>query len=678
MRTSHKLGIRTVAVYSEADRNAMHVAMADEARCIGPPPSGESYLRQDRIVEVAKATGAQAIHPGYGFLSENKGFAELCQREGLEFIGPPPTAIEKMGTKRVSKQIMSQSSVPIVPGYFGEDQTDQRLTAEANSMGFPVMIKADLGGGGKGMRIVHSPSDFQSSLDSCRSEALKSFGDEKVLLEKFVSKPRHVEVQIFADKHGNTIHLFERDCSVQRRHQKIIEEAPAPDLRPEVREKIWSAAVRAAQAVGYVGAGTVEFILDAEQNFYFMEMNTRLQVEHPVTEMITGTDLVDWQIRVAAGAKLPVNQSDLRLRGHAFEARIYAENPISGTDFLPSPGLLHYLVPPPEVSGSVRIDTGVRQGDHVTTFYDPMIAKLVVWAGDRRSALKRLVDSLKQYQVAGVSTNVGFLGRLASHQSFQEGDVHTGFIEQHESQLFPAQASLPDQRKMEGVLALLALEQWQKTDSLSYEHDPFSPFAGCSGGRLNTRHRRRVALLSQGDAFEVDVTYNGTGSYTLSSPSPSPSSTGEEPEDGTESIPSWSVSASGRLSREGGSLVLSGFVGEEGVRANVAVIDDTLHIFTADGGYEVAVPKPAFIELKEKAETGGTRSPKYPSTVTKVHVKPGDDVTRGSILMTVEGMKMETNILAVKDGIVKTVFFTEKDNVPAFSMVMEFEDEEQS
>ncbi|CAI8019501.1 Methylcrotonoyl-CoA carboxylase subunit alpha, mitochondrial, partial [Geodia barretti] len=548
--TAKRLGIRTVAVYSEADRNARHVTMADEAYCIGPAPSSESYLRGDKIIEVAKATGAQAIHPGYGFLSENRDFADLCQSEGVEFIGPPASAIEKMGIKSVSKQIMSNSSVPIVPGYFGDDQRDSLLKTEADKIGYPVLIKANLGGGGKGMRVVNSPEEFQSSLDTCRRESMKSFGDDSVLIEKFVIRPRHVEVQVFADKHGNTVHLFERDCSVQRRHQKIIEEAPAPGLRDDVTEKLLTAAVRAAQAVGYVGAGTVEFVLDKEQNFYFMEMNTRLQVEHPITEMITGADLVEWQIKVAAGARLPRLQSDITSRGHAFEARIYAENPVSQSEFLPSPGVLRHLQAPP-TSDKVRIDTGVRQGDEVAPFYDPMIAKLVVWDSDRSSALRLLQNSLAQYQVAGVDTNIDFLRRLASHQSFAATDVHTGFIPQHHEALFPPPSPLSEERLGEAVLALLAHESWQ--NHRPTDEDAFSPFSDSSGFQLNVRGRRVVKLNHQSTSYTVGVCYNGDGTYSVV-------------KDVKEGDADWEsgegVRVGGRLSERGGSLLLEGFVGD--------------------------------------------------------------------------------------------------------------------
>ena len=403
------MGVKTVAVYSDADRNSRHVAVADEAFHIGPPPSQQSYLRQDRIIEVAKRAGAQAIHPGYGFLSENVEFSELCQKSGLIFVGPPASAIRDMGIKSTSKIIMANADVPVVGGYHGEDQSLETLKAEAQKIGFPVMIKAVRGGGGKGMRIAATEADFEAQLESAKREAMKSFGDEIMLLEKYVEQPRHVEVQVFGDAHDNYVYLFERDCSVQRRHQKIIEEAPAPGLTDEVRKKIGEAAVKAARAVNYVGAGTVEFIMDKNaKDFYFMEMNTRLQVEHPVSEMITGTDLVEWQLLAAAGEKLPVTQKDIKLNGWSFEARIYAEDPDDG--FMPGAGPLLHLSTP-EAADNVRIETGVRQGDEVSVHYDPMIAKLVVWGGDRTAALSKLVTCLSEYNIDGLPTNVDFLMR---------------------------------------------------------------------------------------------------------------------------------------------------------------------------------------------------------------------------------------------------------------------------
>uniref|UniRef100_A0A667YA68 Methylcrotonyl-CoA carboxylase subunit n=1 Tax=Myripristis murdjan TaxID=586833 RepID=A0A667YA68_9TELE len=456
MRTAKKMGVRSVAVYSDADRHSMHVAMADEAYHIGPAASQQSYLSMEKVLEVAKRSGSHAVHPGYGFLSENTEFAEACKQEGIIFIGPPSSAIRDMGIKSTSKHIMSAAGVPIIGGYHGEDQSDATLQAEAARIGYPVMIKAVRGGGGKGMRIARSDSDFMEQLESARREARKSFNDDVMLVEKFVEDPRHVEVQVFGDQHGNAVYLFERDCSVQRRHQKIIEEAPGPGISPEVRRKLGEAAVRAAKAVNYVGAGTVEFIMDAQHNFYFMEMNTRLQVEHPVSEMITGTDLVEWQLRVAAGERLPLLQDDIILRGHSFEARIYAEDP--NNDFLPGAGPLLHLSTP-LADQHTRIETGVREGDEVSAHYDPMIAKLVVWGEDRSAALKKLRYCLRQYNIVGLNTNIDFLLSLSGHPEFEAGNVSTSFIPQHYADLFPAPRAPSGATLCQAALGLVLQER---------------------------------------------------------------------------------------------------------------------------------------------------------------------------------------------------------------------------
>lgn len=481
IRTARTLGVKTVAVYSDADAGGAHVALADEAVRLGPPAPAESYLLGDKIIQAALRTGAAGIHPGYGFLSENAGFARACAAQDIEFIGPPPEAIEAMGSKSASKVIMTDAGVPVTPGYHGAEQGPEHLAAEAERIGFPVMIKAVMGGGGKGMRMVDRPSAFAEALDSCRRESAASFGDDRVLIERFLPQPRHVELQVFADKHGNAVYLHERDCSVQRRHQKVLEEAPAPFLHPDLRTRMGEAAVAAARAVGYVGAGTVEFMLDSppgqeagpDADFFFMEMNTRLQVEHPVTEMVTGVDLVEWQLRVAAGQALPLAQADVPLLGHAIEARVYAENP--SNSFLPATGTLRYLRSPAEaaakplsnnlraVAGSaqgcsalgagVRVDTGVRQGDEVGIHYDPMISKLVVHASDRETALTRLLSALRGYHIVGLPNNIPFLIATAGHAAFRRGGIDVGFLSRSLDECLPLPpASLPPP----GALALAA------------------------------------------------------------------------------------------------------------------------------------------------------------------------------------------------------------------------------
>ena len=433
IRTAHRLGIRCVAIYSEADANAMHVAMADEAVCVGPAPSKDSYLKMDTILEVAKQTGAQAIHPGYGFLSENAPFVQKCQEADIVFIGPPASAIEAMGSKSAAKRIMEEANVPLVPGYHGEDQDPALLKRHSDEMGYPVLLKATAGGGGKGMRVVWAADEFDSALDAAKREAMNGFADDTMLVEKYLTKPRHVEIQVFCDKHGNSVYLAERDCSVQRRHQKVVEEAPAPGMSDELRKAMGEAAVRAAEAIGYEGAGTVEFLLDEDGSFYFMEMNTRLQVEHPVTELITGQDLVEWQLKAASGQTLPLSQDDVQINGHAVEVRIYAEDP--DNDFLPATGKLEYLRTPEE-NRYVRVDTGVREGDEVSIYYDPMIAKLIVWDENRDRAMQRMSQALTEYRIAGMKTNTHFLKRLIDNPAFRAAELDTGFIEKHEEDLF--------------------------------------------------------------------------------------------------------------------------------------------------------------------------------------------------------------------------------------------------
>ena len=485
-RTARRLGIATVAVYSEADAQAPHVSEADQAVLIGPAAARESYLVGEKIIAAALETGAEAIHPGYGFLSENAEFAEAVVAAGLVWIGPPPAAIRAMGLKDAAKALMQQAGVPVTPGYLGEDQSLDRLQAEADRTGYPVLIKAVAGGGGKGMRKVEAAADFAAALASCQREAKASFGDDRVLIEKYVTRPRHIEVQVFGDSHGQVVHLFERDCSLQRRHQKVIEEAPAPGMSPEARAAVTDAAIKAARAVNYVGAGTVEFIADASEGLkpdriWFMEMNTRLQVEHPVTEMVTGVDLVEWQFRVASGEALPLAQDQIKLSGHALEARLYAENPASG--FLPSIGMLeHFRLP-----GDIRVDSAVEEGDEVSPFYDPMIAKLIAHAPTREGASDRLAQACAEVEVWPVKTSAGFLARCLDHPSFIAGDVDTGFIGAHQDALAQPQGPSDD------ALAVAAAA------ALGDQEGPASPWRDLTGFRLNAAPETRVRLFLDGE-----------------------------------------------------------------------------------------------------------------------------------------------------------------------------------
>uniref|UniRef100_A0A665V8A5 Methylcrotonoyl-CoA carboxylase subunit alpha, mitochondrial n=1 Tax=Echeneis naucrates TaxID=173247 RepID=A0A665V8A5_ECHNA len=648
MRTAKKMGIRSVAVYSDADRHSMHVAMADEAYHIGPPPSQQSYLSMEKVLEVAKNSGSHAVHPGYGFLSENTEFAEACKQEGIIFIGPPSSAIRDMGIKSTSKHIMSAAGVPIIGGYHGEDQSDERLQAEAAKIGYPVMIKAVRGGGGKGMRIARSDSDFLEQLESARREARKSFNDDVMLVEKFVEDPRHVEVQVFGDMHGNAVYLFERDCSVQRRHQKIIEEAPGPGISPEVRRKLGEAAVRAAKAVNYVGAGTVEFIMDANHNFYFMEMNTRLQVEHPVSEMITGTDLVEWQLRVAAGERLPLLQDDIILGGHSFEARIYAEDP--NNDFLPGAGpLLHLSTPPPDQH--TRIETGVREGDEVSAHYDPMIAKLVVWGEDRSAALKKLRYCLRQYNIVGLNTNIDFLLSLSGHPAFEAGNVSTSFIPQHYADLFPTPRAPSGATVCQAVLGLVLQERNHTQEFTQASTDPFSPF-GCSSGWRNNIEFNRNMTLQLGDKSKYHRVYRF--SFQI----------GEEV-----------YHVTGEIEVEGGASFLHCSVNGMKSRPKLVILDNTVHLFSTEGSSQVSVPVPKYLAgVSSSGAQGGAVAP-MTGTIEKVLVKAGDKVTAGDPLMVMIAMKMEHMIRTPKSGVIKKVFFREGSQASRHAPLVELEEE---
>ncbi|XP_075412214.1 methylcrotonoyl-CoA carboxylase subunit alpha, mitochondrial [Tenrec ecaudatus] len=653
MRTAKNMGVQSVAVYSDADRNAMHVHMADEAYCIGPAPSQQSYLAMENIIHVAKISAAQAIHPGYGFLSENTEFAELCKQEGIIFIGPPSSAIRDMGIKSTSKSIMAAAGVPVIEGYHGEDQSDQCLKEHAGRIGYPVMVKAVRGGGGKGMRIVRSESEFQEQLESARREAKKSFNDDAMLIEKFVDTPRHVEVQVFGDHHGNAVYLFERDCSVQRRHQKIIEEAPGPGIEPDIRRKLGEAAVRAAKAVNYVGAGTVEFIMDSKHNFYFMEMNTRLQVEHPVTEMITGTDLVEWQLRVAAGEQIPLRQEEITLRGHAFEARIYAEDP--SNNFMPGAGpLVHLSTPPADLS--TRIETGVRQGDEVSVHYDPMIAKLVVWAADRQAALTRLRYCLHQYNIVGLHTNLDFLLSLSGHPEFEAGNVHTDFISQHHGTLFPSRKATAKEFLCQAALGLI-LQEKAVTEAFTHQtQDPFSPFASSSGRRLNVRYTRPVTLKDGKDNVTIAVSYNHDGSYSMQ-------------------IDDKMFQVLGDLQSEGGCTYLNCCVDGAAKKAKLIILENTIYLFSTEGNVQIDIPTPKYLASASSEGTqGGTTAP-MTGTIEKVLVKAGDKVRAGDSLMVMIAMKMEHTIKAPRDGRIKKIFYKEGSQVKRHAPLVEFEEE---
>jgi 3-methylcrotonyl-CoA carboxylase alpha subunit len=636
IKTAHRLGVRTVAVYSEADAAARHVALADEAVAIGPAPARDSYLRADRIVAAAQRSGAQAVHPGYGFLSENAAFAAACADAGLAFIGPPVAAIEAMGSKSAAKRIMEQAGVPLVPGYHGEAQDDDLLAAEAHKIGYPVLLKAVAGGGGKGMRVVERADDFAAALAAARRESAAAFGDQAMLVEKYLVKPRHVEIQIFADGHGDVVHLFERDCSVQRRHQKVLEEAPAPGLDDARRHAMGAAAVAAARAIGYVGAGTVEFIVAADGTFFFMEMNTRLQVEHPVTELVTGQDLVEWQLRVAAGEPLPLGQEALRLNGHAFEARIYAEDP--ARDFLPATGHLAHLRFP-DAGPHVRIDTGVRQGDAVSIHYDPMIAKLIVWDRDRDAALRRLQAALRATQVVGVTTNLDFLATVAAHPRFVAGAVDTGFIDRHRDQLVAPAAPVTD-----AVLALASLDvllrrRAEAARAAAAGGDPTSPWHQTSGWRLNEDNHQPLRFRVDGTEHEVTVHYR--------------------PDHFVVDTPGRSLVADGFIAA-GGDLVAT----LDGTRLTLTVVREgaDLTLFYRDQRHRLHLHDPAAAAAEEELPGGGLTAP-MPGKIVAVHVAVGDTVARGAPLLVLEAMKMEHTIVAPCAGTVSELRFAVGEQV---------------
>ena len=630
IQTAHRLGIKCVAVYSEADANARHVTMADEAFLLGPAPSSESYLRTDAIIDICKRSGAQAVHPGYGFLSENTSFAEALEAQGITFIGPPSSAIAAMGSKSAAKAIMEDAGVPLVPGYHGEDQTPELLRKESERCGYPQLLKAIAGGGGKGMRVVNSLEEFDSALQSARREAQNAFGNPDMLIERYLTQPRHVEIQVFCDQLGHSIYLAERDCSVQRRHQKVIEEAPAPGLSDETRRAMGEAAVRAAEAINYVGAGTVEFLYDVDGSFYFMEMNTRLQVEHPVTEMITGLDLVEWQLRIASGEALPLAQNELTIKGHALEARIYAEDPEN--DFLPATGKLNYLRTPVE-SNHVRVDTGVVEGDEVSIYYDPMIAKLIVWDESREKAVDRMVQALEDYRISGVKTNTQFLHALADSTPFRECELDTGFIEKHEKLIFKSQSA--DKNRLLAIATAFFCES-ERSNSI-IPGDQFSPFSSTSSWRLNSSYSRPVTLVIDDEHYDLNVLEIGN-CYHLS-------------------LGDIHYEVKACLSGDLLSLVIDGH--KLSVHGNLD--GDKLALFYQGEQFECIRHRQTFTDTNENNE--GSLSAPMNGAVVAVLVEEGQEVTAGQALVIMEAMKMEHKISAPYDGKVSSIFYADGDMV---------------
>ncbi|KRG45144.1 3-methylcrotonyl-CoA carboxylase [Stenotrophomonas pictorum JCM 9942] len=635
--TCRRLGIATVAVYSDADRNARHVRLADEAIHIGAAPAAESYLRAEVILEAARRSGAQAIHPGYGFLSENAGFARACDAAGIVFIGPPASAIDAMGDKSSAKALMQTANVPLTPGYHGERQEPEFLRAQADAIGYPVLIKASAGGGGKGMRKVEASTDFEAALASCQREAQAAFGNAHVLVEKYVERPRHIEIQVFGDSHGNVVYLFERDCSVQRRHQKVLEEAPAPGMTPERRAAMGKAATDAARAVGYVGAGTVEFIAGPDGDFYFMEMNTRLQVEHPVTELITGTDLVEWQLRVAAGQPLPKAQQQLQICGHAIEARLYAEDADRG--FLPSTGTLRHLRLP-QPSANVRIDAGVEQGDAITPYYDPMIAKLIVWDADRDRALQRMQHALAQCQVVGVTTNAAFLRRLVMTGSFQHANLDTALIEREHAAL--------DIQHSAATVADWALAAVLACNDAAAATNDTSPWAINDGWRITGPAARSLLVehLQQQQTLQVR----------------------RQPDGWQVQVGDALVHVIGRVHGNGYALQ----VGDRLYRGNVLRDGNVLHVLGEERQQRFIVHDPV-TEADSAGDPGGSLLAPMPGRVVTLLVEPGSTVSRGTPLLVMEAMKMEHTLQAPSNGTVHGFRAKAGDQVGDGAVLVDFE-----
>ena len=636
--TARRLGVATVAVYSDADAHARHVDLADEAWPIGPARAQESYLAIDKIMAAARQSGADAIHPGYGFLSENPAFAAACADAGLCFIGPPIEAMRQMGSKAAAKALMQRAGVPILPGYHGDAQDLATLASAAEEIGFPVMIKASAGGGGKGMRIVEGAEALGEACEGARREALASFGDDRLLIEKYLVNPRHIEVQVFADQHGEIVAFFERDCSIQRRHQKIVEETPAWGLDPPHRRAMAEAAITAARAVAYVGAGTVEFLAQ-DDRFYFLEMNTRLQVEHPITEMISRQDLVEWQLRVACGERLPLTQPKLAMRGHAIEARIYAEDPDRG--FLPSTGLLLHLRQPRE-DENVRIDTGVRQGDRITQDYDPLIAKLIVWGEDRAAALQRLKSGLAEYEIVGVATNLDLLRAIAAHPAFIAGESDVGFIERHRDRLIPSPPTQSEETAIlaAGAMARLGDLQAKAAAETLKSGDPWSPWGVGDAWRIEGRGGHDIIFNREGENKTLRAQALPDRSYRLETPAKA-------------------IVASAVETEEEMSLRV------DGVLRKVRVVREDFGLVVVLAGRNhflryVDPLAPPSVDISGPLQLTAP----LPARVTRILVGTGDFVKKGAPLVVLEAMKMEITLTAPSDGVVADIKYGEGDVAP--------------
>jgi len=626
MRTAKRLGIRTVAVYSDADANALHVRQADETVRLGPAAATESYLNTEALLTALRHTNADAVHPGYGFFSENCEFADAVRGEGAVFVGPPSQAIKDMGAKDNAKAIMEKADVPVVPGYYGDDQSLALFANESDRIGYPVLLKAALGGGGKGMRIINSENDLQEGIASAKREAENAFGDGRLLIEKYLTRTRHVEVQVFADRHGDCVHLFERDCSLQRRHQKIIEEAPAPGLSDDVRKAMGGAAVRAAKAVNYEGAGTVEFLLAEDGHFYFMEMNTRLQVEHPVTELICDTDLVEWQLRVANDEPLPLMQNEIHQAGHAIEARLYAEDPANG--FMPAPGTLHHLHWPQDIEG-LRIDTGVEQGDVISPFYDPMIAKIICYGTSREQARLRLRQALDRLEIVGPGNNSHFLAMLVDHQIFRDASMTTAFVDELPNNSFLT-APICTAAVVSASLHVVRAREEKAIARAKKSNDPWSPWNQPDCWRMNDQGHQDLLFqttIHEDASFHVSIVHRPDG-YALT----------------VNDVPVDEET----MAQIAGSRVVA--------------VNATYTVFGLGPSVELSLFDP-ILAAAEHEQMAGTFAAPMPGKITWLKAKAGQDVVKGDVLVVVEAMKMEHAVKAPRDGMIEKVLCQVGDQV---------------
>lgn len=670
IHTAKKMGIKTVAVYSTADTRSKYVQLADEAIWIGEAAPKDSYLRADKIIQAAKQTGAQAVHPGYGFLSENASFSKLCADNQLVFIGPPASAIESMGLKAEAKIRMEAAKVPLVPGYHGEDQSVERIKQACIEIGFPVLLKASAGGGGKGMRVVESLEGIEDDIAGAQREGLNSFGDSHLLAEKYLARPRHIEIQLFCDQQGNGVYLFERDCSIQRRHQKIVEEAPAPNFPDSIRKAMGEAALKAAHAIGYVGAGTVEFLYENGE-FYFMEMNTRLQVEHPISEYITQQDLVAWQIKVAAGEPLPVTQDELSIHGHAIEVRLYAED--TNNDFLPTAGKIDDFIYPTshlpdshfslDYENGIRMDTGVDSGDEVSPFYDPMIAKLIVWGEDRSAAIRKLKGALHKTHITGLITNVRYLEKLISLDSFEQAQLDTHFVEYNSDAIKESEVLTAQQQRLHQIFAAWYLYQQRQEERANentiQSNDIHSPWKMKNGWRLNSRNEDPIVLLEESNKVQIQIQPLPSGSYSVLFDQHRYVIKGSSQDNNTLSLIIKNSDIEGQ---------------DQSLKAQVLLTNDCIQVHSLYGNSEFIQPERLTISVSEEENDHGLHAPMN-GCLTEVRIKSGDIVNSGDILVIMEAMKMEHSIKAPHDGVIAEVFFNEGDLIDEGTEILSFLDE---